>query len=150
MQPSVTVIVATKSHYYYYFMLLHTNMPQTHLSYKYAESSWDWDNAKLYRPSLGESTNRYEATRPNITTDPFWNGQTNNNKDQQLVIHSTARQPSPLLSIDKRSCRLVLLNAHIWFALFISTATDHHSTHIGLKITPHLHGELSAALYGVH
>lgn len=42
-----------------------------YLSYKHAESSWDCDNTKLYRPSDGESTNLYEATRPNITTDPF-------------------------------------------------------------------------------
>lgn len=28
-----------------------------YLSYKHAESSWDCDNTKLYRPSDGESTN---------------------------------------------------------------------------------------------
>lgn len=30
---------------------------KTYLSYKQAESNWDCDNAKLYRPSDGESTN---------------------------------------------------------------------------------------------
>lgn len=45
----------------------------TYLSYKHAESSCDCDKARLYRPSDGESTNRYDATRPNITTDPFCN-----------------------------------------------------------------------------
>lgn len=34
------------------------NSPEeTYLSYKQAESNWDCDNAKLYRPSDGESTN---------------------------------------------------------------------------------------------
>lgn len=61
-----------------------------YLSYRHAESNCDCDSAKLYRPSDGESTNRYDATRPNITTDPFCK---RNNKTSKLA--SALRESCP-------------------------------------------------------